>query len=334
MIMDLRLPSITGATEKEQLSQIRAYLYQLVPELQFALSTVESGTASPNEPTVSISNTNINGQAPTVDAAATFAAIKSLIIKSADIVNAYYDAISTRLDGLYVAESDFGVYAEQTSQDISANSERIEQKFESTQVIISGARDELSALIGDTNTRIDGTNRDIEDLLESINTATSRIESVEGDCLGSRGELRDTIQSVSDSVALVDTLREAAERALQDNIDNIKVLVGNLETKILSTEGYVKSGVLYTTSAGIDVYGVEVGQTVEVNGEAKFNKFAQFTSEKLAFFDQNGIEVAYISDKRLYIGQAEVTISFKIGKLVDYVIPETGDVVTKWEGGR
>lgn len=41
MAFDLRLPDIKG-NEREQLKQIRSYLYQLVPQLQFALSQTES----------------------------------------------------------------------------------------------------------------------------------------------------------------------------------------------------------------------------------------------------------------------------------------------------
>ena len=329
---ELRLPNISG-TDKEQLSQIRSYLYQLIPELQFAFNTVASGTASPNAPIVQVNNTNVTTQTPSVDAAATFASIKALIIKSADIVNAYYDKINARLDGVYVAESDFGFYAEQTRQDISANSTEIKQNFENTQVIIRAERNELNELIDDTNERIDGYDLDIVRLTEALETANRHIGSVEGDCLASRGELYDNIQTVSESVAAVDKLRIAAENALQDSIDNIYVAVSEIEAKIIGVMGYIKSGILYYTSAGIPVYGVEIGQHIDVNGEEVFNKFARFTSEKLSFFDQNGIEVAYISDKKLYIGQAEITISLKVGGFTDYVMPN-GDVVTKWEGGK
>lgn len=37
-----RLPNITGLTEKEQLSQINRYLFQLVGELQFVVSNLEN----------------------------------------------------------------------------------------------------------------------------------------------------------------------------------------------------------------------------------------------------------------------------------------------------
>ena len=37
-----RLPNITGLTEKEQLSQINRYLFQLVGELQFTINNLEN----------------------------------------------------------------------------------------------------------------------------------------------------------------------------------------------------------------------------------------------------------------------------------------------------
>ena len=37
-----RLPNITGLSEKEQISQINRYLFQLVGELQFTINTLEN----------------------------------------------------------------------------------------------------------------------------------------------------------------------------------------------------------------------------------------------------------------------------------------------------
>ena len=103
---------------------------------------------------------------------------------------------------------------------------------------------------------------------------------------------------------------------------------------IIGVTAYLKSGLIYTTDAGIPVYGLEIGQSVrdEVAGTEVFNKYARFTSEKLSFYDNNGTEVAYISDKKLYIKMAQITVSFQIGGLISLVMP-SGDVVEKWVGG-
>lgn len=44
MSVDFRMPKIDGATEGEQLSQIKSYLYQLVPQLQWALKNIDTTT--------------------------------------------------------------------------------------------------------------------------------------------------------------------------------------------------------------------------------------------------------------------------------------------------
>ena len=134
MGLDLRMPNINGATEKEMLAQIRSYLYQFVPQLQWALNNIE--TSSTSQVAQQIIKEKVTSTAP-LNAESTFNAIKSLIIKSADIVQAYYDEISSRLEGLYVAESDFGTFAEQTTQDIIENSTEIERVFNNIQAILT-----------------------------------------------------------------------------------------------------------------------------------------------------------------------------------------------------
>ncbi len=134
MSVDIRLPNITGKTEKEQISQMRSYLYQFAEQLQWALKTIETGGSS----NVIVQNKDSSSSAPAkTSPVATFNSLKSLIIKSADIINAYYDEINTRLEGVFVAQSDFGIYAEQTSADIQANSSAIEQNYWNLQQIVS-----------------------------------------------------------------------------------------------------------------------------------------------------------------------------------------------------
>ena len=44
MSTNLRYPNITGATEREQLSQIKSFLYQLVDQLNYAIPTEGSSS--------------------------------------------------------------------------------------------------------------------------------------------------------------------------------------------------------------------------------------------------------------------------------------------------
>jgi hypothetical protein len=339
MGVELRLPQITGSTEKEQLLQIKSYIYQLREQLQFAFDTINTTGGSGNGSYVvnqARGFTSSSGGLSSSEAELTFSALKSLIIKSADIVDAYYEEINKKLEGVYVAESDFGIYAEKTSQEIEANSTAITQNFENTQIIIRDAVDvawaEASVEINDTNSRIDDTNSAVENLDAGLDAANQRLDSAEGALQDAKDEYRGAIQVVADSLSATDKLLASTKEQLKGSLDNLEFIITGLREIIVGVTAYIKSGLLYYTDAGIPVYGIEIGQEVEANGEKVFNKFSRFTSEKLSFYDNNGNEVAYISDKKLYIGQAEITISLKVGGLVDLVLAN-GDVVTKWAGG-
>jgi hypothetical protein len=52
----------------------------------------------------------------------------------------------------------------------------------------------------------------------------------------------------------------------------------------------------------------------------------------MSFYDSNENEVAYISDRRLHITNAEITGSLTLGGFVDTVV--NGGVVTRWIGGE
>ena len=133
MGLDLRLPNITASTEREQLSQIKSYLYQLASQLQWALNTVDPSSSSTK--VVTQAPRNAIAKAKEDDIEVTFDSLKPLIIKSAEIVDAYYEEINQRLSGVYVAESEFGTFTEQTNQSISQTSTAIQQNFENIQSI-------------------------------------------------------------------------------------------------------------------------------------------------------------------------------------------------------
>ena len=98
---------------------------------------------------------------------------------------------------------------------------------------------------------------------------------------------------------------------------------------IISTNANIKTGILYYDDDGVPIYGVEVGQTTEVNGEELFNKFARFTSSRLSFYDANGSEVAYISDYKLYITNAQVLGNLYLG---GYILDTTNGIAFIWNG--
>ena len=236
-MINIRLPNITAATEKEQLIQVKSYLHQLVGELNWALSTIESGNSAVTTKTTGSSVTK-------EEMTTSFNELRSLIIKSANTVSAYAQAAEEIYNSRYVAQSDFGTYTEEAEQRIVENSTSIEQILTNIQEIIT-----------------------------------------------------------------------------QNALEHSKIDVS----------ANIKSGVLDTDENGVPVYGVEVGQRTEIDGVEVFDKFARFTSDRLSFFDQNDNEVAYISDRKLYITHAEIKSSFRMGGFMDTVLSD-GSIVTKWVG--
>ena len=241
MAIEFRLPHFTGS-DREQLAQMRSYLYQFIPQLEWALNTIEKPTASY---VVQDAPKNTVSSSQSLDAEVAFDVLKPFIIKSADIVKAYYEQISTMLSGSYVADSDFGIFREEMEQRITKSSTYIEQAF--------------------------------------------------------------------------------------TDLQQIHTDIGNLNFYLAEVNAHIKTGIL-SYDEGVPVYGLEIGQENTIDGVKVFNKFARFTADRLSFYDQNGTEVAYISDYQLYINHVRIKGSLHEGGYKDF-IDANGGIVTKWVGG-
>ena len=141
MSIELRLPQITSTTEQGQLQQIKSYLYQLTEQLNWALSSVETQKASSIVAVASGSSKSTQGNQSTETAQNTFDKVKGLIIKSADIVDSYYDEISKRLEGEYEAISDFGTFKEKVEATFETTPKSTNIRFSDTQYIDANGYD-------------------------------------------------------------------------------------------------------------------------------------------------------------------------------------------------
>ena len=230
---DIRRPNINAPTTEGQLEQIKSYLYQLTNQLNFAIKSTESISSA------TVQDQSGNEVSADANAEKTFFKIKDLIIKSADIVNAYYEAITKKLSGRYVAKSDFGTFEQETNAQFEATSESITQHYES-------------------------------------------------------------IQSIESAVANLNELRK----------DNC----------------YIKTGWLDDNET---IAGVEIGKTSEVDGETQ-TRFAQFTTNKLVFFDDTGRELGSFSDYRLYVNV--IVVREKLQFEGGYILDPTNGLAFKWGG--
>ena len=132
-MIDIRLPNINGKTESEQLTQIKSYLYQFAGQLQWALSNVGAGGGG----NVVLQKSGTGSVATKEDPTFNFNELKGLIIKSADIVEAYAEKIDNilNLKGNYVAQSDFGTFKEETKNTVSATDKQLRQDLVDKQSI-------------------------------------------------------------------------------------------------------------------------------------------------------------------------------------------------------
>lgn len=371
-MIDIRLPNITGATEREQLIQVKSYLHQLAEQLQWALQNVDTSNNAavvmPTARSLTPSSGNANGE---INAQATFASIKSLIIKSAEIVDAYYDEINTRLEGLYVAKSDFGTYVEATEAKFEATSKDITQTYTNIQSLestVGGINTTVETLggtvqtidgtvqtLGSTVQTLDGTVQGLDSTIQNVDgkvdtvaeEASTNLQEAKEGILGNIDSLQDTVNGHSTAIQDV---KEGTEKSLKDVGDKVDGLSGEIDgvksdvdekTKALdeaikatnvvvaTVTGTIKTGELYKDEMGLPVYGLEIGQINEVDGEETFNKYARFTSNRLSFYDKNGAEVAYVSDNKLYITHAEITGTLKLG---GYRIETSNGIAFKWVG--
>lgn len=108
MSINLRFPNITGIREADQINQIKSYLHQLVQELNWVLTNMESGktpeTNSQNQPATGLLSEE------------TFQELKSLLIQSSSTLNSYYDKINGKLEGYYLKKDTFDAYRTEVLQ--------------------------------------------------------------------------------------------------------------------------------------------------------------------------------------------------------------------------
>lgn len=230
---DIRRPNINAPTTEGQLEQIKSYLYQLTNQLNFAIK------ASDNVSGATVRDQDGNVIPYNANAEKTFFAIKDLIIKSADIVEAYYETISKRLAGHYVAKSDFGTFKQETNASFEATSTSVTQNYESIQTI-------------------------------------------------------------------------------EKDLDNLN--------EIRKDNCYIRTGWLDDNET---IAGVEIGKVSEFDGKTT-KAFAQFTTDRLVFFDDAGVELGSFSDYRLNVNiiVIKVELQFEGG----YILDPSNGLAFKWGG--
>lgn len=126
--LTLAYPSIAGKTTQEQLESMRRYLCGMAEQLNLA---DWSARAALTEIAQAIDADGLSEEEKKTTLSS-YAALKSLIIKTVDFAAANSEVWSAKLAGNYVAASDFGTYLEKTQLTIEGNSVGIKQLYDYT----------------------------------------------------------------------------------------------------------------------------------------------------------------------------------------------------------
>ena len=201
-------PNITGNTPEAQLKSMQSWLYQFGEQLQYAINNLDTTNFSEGG-LEEISGTRSASQSNGA-VREEFNALKSLIIKTSNTVNSYYEEVTETLKSDYLAISDFGEYSENNKADIVKSALGITQNY-------------------------------------------SRIEEI------------------------------------SNKLDTVET---SFDTYVRKTNAYIRTGYLEQ----LDTYGIEIGEereeTIDGVETVAFNRFATWTSEELAFWE-NGVKLGY-----------------------------------------
>lgn len=126
--LTLAYPSIAGKTTQEQLESMRRYLCSMTEQLNLADWSAQA-TLTQISQAIDADALSETEKKTTLSG---YAALKALIIKTADFAAANSETWSTKLSGSYVAISDFGKYLEKTQLTIEGNSVGIKQLYDYT----------------------------------------------------------------------------------------------------------------------------------------------------------------------------------------------------------
>ena len=98
MSVNIRYPQITGLNDKEQLKQIKSYLYQLVDQLNFAIPNASGGSGQTIE---------VQGEA------VSYYELRSMILKAINEIDQKFAKLSDKMQSEYVKDEELAEAVEE-----------------------------------------------------------------------------------------------------------------------------------------------------------------------------------------------------------------------------
>ena len=129
-------PIIAGNSPEEKLQSLQSWLFQFSGQLQYTLNNLDTSNFS-EKGIKEVANSSSDSSSAN-EAQDEFTALRSLIVKTADTINASYEELSTSLESDYVAVSDFGTYVNKAVNDVTVGADGITQNFSNLQELVAG----------------------------------------------------------------------------------------------------------------------------------------------------------------------------------------------------
>lgn len=155
MTVNTIAPPLLSGSERQQIQQLRDYLFAIHKQLATAMNNLDvSNFSEGTMAQIAAAAGNVGGV--TREALSQQAAtLKSLIVRTADVVYEEMDRLTVELESKYLAVSDFGEYAETVSTNITATAAAVEQMIQYYSEV-QAAQGEVSAALQNYITRTEG----------------------------------------------------------------------------------------------------------------------------------------------------------------------------------
>lgn len=148
--MLIQTPPQFGGDERQQLVQVRSYLYQLAETLNQNLNNLSLDNFRPDAKQTITAVAEDSEKTIQQNAQV----LKALIVKTAAVIEAQIDEINTELETNYVAQSEFGQYKIDATADLEATATGITQKYEQIETITSKHQEYITTTSGYIRTGI------------------------------------------------------------------------------------------------------------------------------------------------------------------------------------
>ena len=159
--MLIQTPPQFGGDERQQLVQVRSYLYQLAETLNQNLNNLTLENFQPEAKTALVNVTKESEEAVKESAQT----LKAMIIKTAALVEAQIDEINAKLQTDYVAQSEFGTYKLEAEAQLNMTAEGITQQYERLETITGTHEEYIVQTSGYIKTGIIGVEEDGADMV-------------------------------------------------------------------------------------------------------------------------------------------------------------------------